>query len=181
MEPRRGQVRTDDHRVHVEPNGAMDPGLVYDADADDYISFLSGLGHTAKQIALFTKDGSVTDCSTRKISAGDLNYPAFTVVVDPDGEKVTQRRVLTNTGSNSEATYKVSVTRPVGMRVTVNPPELHFTKDLSWIKYEVTFEEIAEEDVPSAYTFGSITWSDGRHNVTSPISVIWVPDEVAAI
>ncbi|KAF0919967.1 hypothetical protein E2562_032425 [Oryza meyeriana var. granulata] len=58
---------------HVDPNHALDPGLVYNATADDYLTFLCSLGYTPNQIALFTKDGSVTDCSTRRRSVGDLN------------------------------------------------------------------------------------------------------------
>lgn len=59
-------------------NRALDPGLVYDATADDYITFLCSLGYTRRQISLFTNDGSVTDCSARpQRRVRDLNYPAF--------------------------------------------------------------------------------------------------------
>ncbi|CAO2152364.1 unnamed protein product [Urochloa humidicola] len=67
---------------HVDPNRAMDPGLVYDAGTNDYISFLCSIGYTTEQIAILTRDDSVTNCSTSPASAGDhSNYPAFSVVL----------------------------------------------------------------------------------------------------
>ncbi|CAB4296901.1 unnamed protein product [Prunus armeniaca] len=33
---------------HINPNKAMDPGLIYDMDVQDYIEFLCGLGYNAK-------------------------------------------------------------------------------------------------------------------------------------
>ncbi|CAL8101882.1 unnamed protein product [Prunus armeniaca] len=35
---------------HINPNKAMDPGLTYDMDVQDYIEFLCGLGYNAKQM-----------------------------------------------------------------------------------------------------------------------------------
>ncbi|TVU00866.1 hypothetical protein EJB05_53714, partial [Eragrostis curvula] len=63
---------------HVDPNRAADPGLVYDAGTDDYISFLCSLGYTAQQIAVFATD---VDCSATRTTttASQANYPAFSV------------------------------------------------------------------------------------------------------
>lgn len=38
---------------HVDPNSALDPGLVYDIDTSDYIVFLCTIGYDAKRIAVF--------------------------------------------------------------------------------------------------------------------------------
>ncbi|OEL32329.1 Subtilisin-like protease SBT1.4, partial [Dichanthelium oligosanthes] len=114
---------------HVDPNRALDPGFVYDAGAEDYVCFLRALGYTSKQIAIFTRDGSTTDCSKRKASVGDLNYPAFSVVFNPDKKAVTQRRVVRDLGSDVWTIYWASVTSPAGVRVTVRPRTLVFT---SW-------------------------------------------------
>ncbi|RLM58111.1 subtilisin-like protease SBT1.7 [Panicum miliaceum] len=88
---------------HVDLNRAVDPGLVYDAGADDYLSFLCALGYTGEQIAKFTaKDDPAVNCSTRTASAGDLNYPAFSVVFTNSTEnEVTQRRVVRKSGATS--------------------------------------------------------------------------------
>ncbi|TVU39276.1 hypothetical protein EJB05_12687, partial [Eragrostis curvula] len=170
---------------HVDPNRALDPGLVYDVRNSEYISFLCSLGYTAEQIALFTRDGSVTDCSTStsKADVTDLNYPAFSVAFKSDNDKVTQRRRLTNVSKDSTTTYTASVTSPDGVRVTVNPPRLHFMRGPRNKRYEVAFEAHGEE-VKDKYTFGSITWSDGTNTVTSPITITWLDgdeDVTAAI
>ncbi|TKW41881.1 hypothetical protein SEVIR_1G346900v4 [Setaria viridis] len=166
---------------HVDPNCAVDPGLVYDAGTDDYISFLCALGYTAKQIAVLTRDGSVTDCSKRSGSVGDHNYPAFSVVFSSGDGKVTQRRVVRNVGSNAMATYTASVTSPAGVRVTVEPPTLQFSATQKTQEYAITFTA-QQGSVTEKYTFGSIVWSDGKHKVTSPIAITWpASQQVAAM
>jgi subtilisin family serine protease len=167
---------------HVDPNCALDPGLVYDAGTDDYVSFLCAIGYTAKQIAVLTRDGSVTDCSKRSAaSVGDHNYPAFSVVFSSGDGKVTQRRVVRNVGSNARATYTASVTSPAGVRVMVEPPTLQFSATQKTQEYAITFAA-QQGSVAEKYTFGSIVWSDGKHKVTSPIAITWpASQQVAAM
>lgn len=165
---------------HVDPNRALNPGLVYDAGTDDYVSFLCALGYTARQIAVLTRDGSVTDCSTRPGSVGDLNYPAFSVVFGSGDDEVTQRRVVRNVGSNARATYTASVASPAGVRVTVEPPTLEFSAAQQTQEYAVTFAP-EQGSVAEKYTFGSIVWSDGEHKVTSPIAIAWSASQAAAM
>ncbi|RLN07063.1 subtilisin-like protease SBT1.7 [Panicum miliaceum] len=112
---------------HVDPNCALDPGLVYDTGTDDYISFLCALGYTAEQIAVLTRDGSVTDCSTRSGSVGDLNCPAFSVVFGSGDGKVTQRRVVRSAKATYTQVYTATVTSPAGVHVAVEPPTLQFS------------------------------------------------------
>ncbi|GJN16865.1 hypothetical protein PR202_gb03889 [Eleusine coracana subsp. coracana] len=176
---------------HVDPNRALDPGLVYDVTRTDYVDFLCSLGYTDKQIAIFNRGSSgspssVIDCSKKSHKKPprftDLNYPAFSVVLKSAKDKATQLRRLTIVGDYVEVTYKVIINTPPGVRVTVNPPTLRFIINGPTVKkYQVTFEANGEEsDV--YYTYGSIVWTDGKHNVTNPITVYW-PDEdqVAAI
>ncbi|CAN6239248.1 unnamed protein product [Urochloa humidicola] len=165
---------------HVDPNLAADPGLVYDAGTDDYVSFLCALGYTARQIAVLTRDGSVTDCSKRKGSVGDHNYPAFSVVFSSGDDAVTQRRAVRNVGSNAGATYTASVTSPAGVRVAVEPPTLQFSATQQTQEYAITFAP-EQGSVTDKYTFGSIVWSDGKHKVTSPIAITWPASQVAAM
>ncbi|CAN6201110.1 unnamed protein product [Urochloa humidicola] len=167
---------------HVNPNRALDPGLVYDAGTDDYISFLCALGYTSRQIAIFTRESSAIDyCSGSTGSAGDLNYPAFSVVFGSDFRAVTQRRAVRNVGGAVAAVYKAIVASPAGVRVTVSPGTLVFTSQSRTLQYEVTFTPESGAAVPR-YTFGSIVWSDGQHLVTSPIAITWpVTHPVAAM
>ncbi|CAL4967293.1 unnamed protein product [Urochloa decumbens] len=127
---------------HVDPNRALDPGLVYlyDTDADDYFSFLCALGYTAEQIAILTCIyDEETDCSTHTASAGDLNYPAFSAVFGPSMDKVTQRRTVRNVGCNFRATYTANITSPAGVHVTVKPRKLQFDARQRTREYEITF------------------------------------------
>jgi subtilisin family serine protease len=159
---------------HVDPNRPLDLGLVYDADADDYVSFLCALGYTADQIAVFTDDDPETDCLTHTGSAGDLNYPAFSAVFNPNMDNVTQRRTMRNVGCNFRATYTANITSPAGVRVTVKPRKLRFDARQRRRDYEIAFfTPQGAGNLTDKYTFGSIVWSDGEHRVTSPIAITW--------
>nr|CAB3447938.1 unnamed protein product [Digitaria exilis] len=155
---------------HVDPNRALDPGSVYDADADDYVPFLCALGYTGEQIAIITDDSEV-DCSAA--TAGDLNYPAFSAVFGPTMKEVTQRRTVRNVGCNFRATYTASVTSPAGVRVTVKPGKLRFDAKQRTQGYEITFTPQGAGNLTDKYSFGSIVWSDGEHRVASPIAITW--------
>nr|CAD1827235.1 unnamed protein product [Ananas comosus var. bracteatus] len=160
---------------HVDPNSALDPGLLYDAQVDDYIAFLCSIGYTADQIALFTRDGSTANCSTTTLSSpGDLNYPAFSVLFSSHSDVVTYRRVVRNVGSSADAVYEVAVSAPRGVNVTVSPSRLEFNSVGQSLSYEVTFASAANPViVGDNYAFGSILWADGSHNVRSPVAVTW--------
>ncbi|EMS67351.1 Subtilisin-like protease [Triticum urartu] len=153
---------------HIDPNSAVDPGLVYDAGTEDYITFLCALGYTAKQVAVF---GSSTSCSTRAgSSVGDHNYPAFSVVITSNKKKaaVTQRRVVRNVGGDATTTYRAKITAPDGVLVTVSPETLRFSATQKTQGYAVTFAREIGGSVTGKYTFGSIEWSDGEHTVSFP-------------
>ncbi|BAS81207.1 Os02g0779900 [Oryza sativa Japonica Group] len=157
---------------HVDPNRALDPGLVNNTTADDYITFLCSLGYNSSQIALFTNDGSTTDCSTRpRRSVGDLNYPAFSVVFVRSGEQVTQRRAVTNVGANTNVMYNVTITAPPGTTLTVTPTRLAFDAQRRTLDYSITVSAGATSS--SEHQWGSIVWSDGQHTVRSPVVATW--------
>uniref|UniRef100_A0A803LDG8 Uncharacterized protein n=1 Tax=Chenopodium quinoa TaxID=63459 RepID=A0A803LDG8_CHEQI len=68
---------------HVDPNKALNPGLVYDIDVSDYIAFLCSIGYGSKDIAIFLRDPVTIDCGARNLSSpGSLNYPSFSVVFE---------------------------------------------------------------------------------------------------
>ncbi|KAJ8562744.1 hypothetical protein K7X08_031196 [Anisodus acutangulus] len=59
---------------HVNPESAIDPGLIYDVDTSDYVKFLCSLNYTEKQMKLFTNEAN--PCSDSSGSTPlDLNYP----------------------------------------------------------------------------------------------------------
>ena len=90
---------------HVDPNKAVDPGLVYDAGFNDWLGFLCG-------------SGQLTGCGALTIDPSDLNYPSI-AIGSLVGTQVVTRKV-TNVGGAS-ATYTASVVAPAGITVSVSP------------------------------------------------------------
>ncbi|XP_059069633.1 subtilisin-like protease SBT1.4 [Cryptomeria japonica] len=162
---------------HVNPAAAMDPGLVYDLVPSDYIHFLCTLNYTDKQIALLMDNHKIS-CprSSNLEDAADLNYPSFTLFFNSTRipKVVVRRRTVTNVGA-VRSTYKVQVEEPSGMKVSVEPETLEFTKENQKLNFRVIFQSAiikAKEDV----TLGEISWNcirGGTHVVRSPVVVQW--------
>ncbi|KAK9015102.1 hypothetical protein V6N11_006225 [Hibiscus sabdariffa] len=82
--------------------------------------------------------------------------------------KVTVSRTVKNVGS-PRSTYKVRVRSPLGITITVNPSILKFTKLDEEKSFKVTIKP--NSDGSQDFVFGELLWSDGKHNVRSPIAV----------
>ena len=75
---------------------SLDPGLVYDANVQDYVDFLSALNYSAKHIRAVTKKNKKIKCDrAKKYSLGDLDYPSFTVPFKTDSGKCGNNRLPT--------------------------------------------------------------------------------------
>ena len=163
---------------HVDPVAALDPGLVYDATVDDYISFLCALKYSASQIKAVTRGAQTCD-ATKKYSLLDFNYPSFAVPLatasGPGGgadvaSTVKYSRTLTNVGP--PGTYKVSVSSDTpSVKILVQPESLSFTEVNEKKTYTVTFT--ANSQPSGATGFARLEWSDGKHVVGSPIAFSW--------
>ncbi|KAM5576574.1 subtilisin-like protease SBT1.9 [Rosa sericea] len=165
---------------HINPSKALDPGLVYDAAADDYIKLLCAMKYTAKQIQIIT--GSIYKCANRFNI--DINYPSFIAYFNSNGSnsdaKVVQefRRTLTNVGEEQSG-YIVNVTAVAGLKLKVEPQRLVFTKKYEKLRYKLTMvgPKLLEEDLVQ----GSLSWIDdgGKYVVRSPIvATNIVPDSL---
>ncbi|XP_058786161.1 subtilisin-like protease SBT1.7 [Vicia villosa] len=160
---------------HVDPVAALDPGLVYDTTADDYLSFLCALNYTSFQIKLVARREFTCD-KRIKYRVEDLNYPSFAVSFDSASggshkpSIVQYKRVLTNVGTSS--TYKVSVSSQSPLiKIVVEPQTLSFKTLYEKKSYTVTF---TSNSMSSGTTsFANLEWSDGKHKVTSPIAFSW--------
>lgn len=146
---------------HLNPNPAVDPGLVYDAGLYEYLGFLCGnnpanIGQTTCNFLISI--GVPTDPS-------DLNYPSIGIAELAGYQTVT--RTVTNVGS--AGTYNVSVDVPPEIEVAVSPTELTLGEGKS-ATYDVTFTTLSCAKM-NDWIFGSLTWTDGSHNVRSPIAV----------
>jgi hypothetical protein len=153
---------------HVNPNRALDPGLVYDVGVQDYVNLLCALNFTQKNITAITRS-SVNDCSKPSL---DLNYPSFIAFFNVgNSSKTTQHfhRTVTNVGEG-QTTYVANVTPIKSFRISVIPNKLVFKKKNEKISYRLSIEgpRIIQKNKLS---FGYLTWKDEKHVVRSPIVV----------
>ncbi|CAH8275837.1 unnamed protein product [Arabidopsis lyrata] len=149
----------------VNPEKAAKPGLVYDMGINDYINYMCSAGYNDSSISRVL--GKKTKCPIPEPSMLDINLPSITI---PNLEKeVTLTRTVTNVGP-IKSVYKAVIKPPLGITLTVNPTTLVFN---SAAKRSLTFSVKAKTShkVNSGYFFGSLTWTDGVHDVTIPVSV----------
>lgn len=148
---------------HINPNRAMDPGLVYDLGLRDYLNFMCALGYNETQVRLFSDKPHT--CSNHS-SIINLNYPSITVP-NLNGSVTVTRRVK-NVGS--PATYKARIRSPPGILVRIEPDTLKFETIGEEKDFRVVLKA-KEDSVAGNYVFGKLIWSDGKHYVRSPIVV----------
>jgi hypothetical protein len=164
---------------HVQPNRAADPGLVYDANATDYLGFLCALGYNSSVIAMFMAGAGDGDghaahaCPARAPRPEDLNYPSVAVPhLSPTGAAHTVTRRVRNVGPGAAA-YDARVHAPRGVAVDVRPRRLEFATAGEEKQFTVTFRAREGFFLRGEYVFGRLVWSDGpgRHIVRSPLVV----------
>ncbi|KAJ7976133.1 Subtilisin-like protease [Quillaja saponaria] len=150
---------------HLSPDLALDPGLVYDFDTDDIISFLCFQG--AKNWQLQNLIGKPVTCKDPPVPTYNLNYPS--IGISYLDRPISVYRTVTFKGKqNDPKTFEVSIENPPGVNLKVVPNLIDFSDGKTNATYRVDFEP----NGAAGYVFGSITWSDGKeHNVRSPIAV----------
>ncbi|KAK7349379.1 hypothetical protein VNO77_06704 [Canavalia gladiata] len=153
---------------HVNPNKALDPGLVYDVGVQDYVNLLCALNFTQAQISIITRSSS-NNCSKPSL---DLNYPSFIAIFDTNnGSSSTEstvfqkfQRTVTNVGEG-QTTYNATITPMKGFRVTVIPDQLVLKEKNQKLSYKLSIQG------PKKEAFGYLTWTDTTHIVRSPIVI----------
>lgn len=155
---------------HIDPNRAVDPGLVYEATTEDYIVLLCAMNYTAKQIRIIS--GSVHSCSVNR--SLDLNYPSFIAYFNGDDStskaRVVRefRRTVTNVGKE-RSSYTANLTSMAGLYVKVEPQRLMFKQKSEKQSYKLTLEgpKVLKDEVVQ----GFLTWVEdgGKYAVRSPI------------
>ncbi|XP_078441672.1 subtilase 1.3 [Wolffia australiana] len=154
---------------HIDPARALEPGLVYDLSRQDYLSFLCTQGLTPPQMRVFAGPAGQA-CGRRPGSAGDLNYPSFSVVLSSAAARQTVRRTVTNVGA-AASTYRVTVTPFAGAAVVVEPGVLRFSRRGQKLQFNVTFVRKAQRPAPE---YGALTLADGAHSVRSAVVVTYL-------
>ncbi|XP_055808230.1 subtilisin-like protease SBT3 [Solanum dulcamara] len=155
----------------VDPNRAVDPGLIYDATPQDYVNLLCSMNLTEKQFKTIARSSAKHNCSN---PSDDINYPSFIALFNPYGNYtwLEQKfsRTVTNVGPGA-AKYKAKVTAPKNSTISISPQTLMFEKKNQKQDYALTirYKGIADDQALS----GSITWMEenGHHTVRSPIVV----------
>ena len=152
----------------IDPNRALDPGLIYDATPQDYVNHLCSMKFTKKQILAITRSYNYS-CSKQLF---DLNYPSFIVLYNNKTTSKVQKfqRIVTNVG-DAAAIYKATVMAPKGSVVTVLPKVLVFEKKYEKQSYTIEIKYV--RDKKENVTFGELVWveENGKHTVRSPIVV----------
>ncbi|AET03515.1 putative tripeptidyl-peptidase II [Medicago truncatula] len=147
----------------LNPARVLDPGLIYDSEPTDFITFLCSLGYDQRSLHLVTRDNST--CKSKITTASNLNYPSISVPNLKDNFSVT--RVVTNVGK-ATIIYNSIVSAPPGVNVTVVPNRLAFTRIGQKIKFSVNFKVTSSS---KGYKFGFLSWTNRRLQVTSPLVV----------
>jgi hypothetical protein len=141
---------------HVDPNKAVNPGLVYDAGKADFVAYQCKVNKAAVAAADCTTYGTLDE-------SYNLNLPSITV--SSVQGSVTVRRRVTNVGATS-ATYTASASVP-GFTTVVTPSTLSLAPGASGnFTVKLTADAATPADV---WKFGSLTWTGAGNTVRSPI------------
>ncbi|KAE9620996.1 hypothetical protein Lal_00019391 [Lupinus albus] len=156
---------------HINPVNALDPGLVYEIEPQEYFEFLCTQHLTQNQLRGFAQYSN-RSCTHSLASPGDLNYPAISLVFREKTSisVLTVHRTVTNVGPPISK-YHVIVSPFKGVSVKVEPENLSFTREQKKLSYNVTFTTRSRQTTPE---FGSLVWKDGMHRVKSPIVITWL-------
>jgi subtilisin family serine protease len=145
----------------VNPTAAMNPGLVFDSDAAEWLAFVCGTGQIPT--------ANCTAAGVAPINPTDLNTPSIAVSRATESLPYVVTRRVTNVGGTS-AVYNATVTPITGFTAVVSPQTLTIgpgeTKS-----FTVTLTRTGTTAAFDAYQTGAMTWSDGTHNVRVPIVV----------
>ncbi|KAK8585014.1 hypothetical protein V6N13_138956 [Hibiscus sabdariffa] len=151
---------------HINPNKAMDPGLIYDIDWQGYVDFLCGLGYNDTEMKAILRQ-SQWNCSHE---GTDVNYPSFVAMFSTSSPNVKNfTRVVTNVGDD-QSVYHAVVAITYGMTVTVEPPTLTFTNKYQKQNFVVSVQTYGKAP---PVTYGYLNWVDQYgHRVASPVVVL---------
>jgi hypothetical protein len=153
----------------MSTNGALQPGLVYETTAIDYLYFLCYHGYNISTIKVISKDvpaGFACPKESKVNMISNINYPSIAVFNLTGKHSRNITRTLTNVAGDGTATYSLTIEAPIGLTVTVTPTSLQFTKNGQRLGYHIIFTTTVsslQKDM-----FGSITWRTKKFNVRTP-------------
>ncbi|MGB7449912.1 MAG: cell wall-binding repeat-containing protein [Ornithinimicrobium sp.] len=156
----------------VVPAPAYEPGLVYDAGFDDWLTYMCAIDQLRLVANPAICDGVDADPS-------DLNYP--TIAIGDLAGSQTVTRTVTNVSDQDAVYSSASSLTPDGVEMEVDPATITVPAG-GEATFSVTFQQ---NDAPlDEYTFGRLVWepTGGGTSVTSQIALqptaVSAPDEI---
>lgn len=162
---------------HVNPEKAINPGLIYDITPDEYVTHLCTLGYTESEIFTITHRNVSCHENLRMNRGFSLNYPSISVVFKHGKKSTMIRRRLTNVGSPNSI-YSVKVTAPEDVEVRIKPQRLIFkyvNQSLIYRIWIISRKRMTKDRM--SFAQGQLAWvhsgNSSFYRVRSPISVTW--------
>ncbi|KAJ0977813.1 hypothetical protein J5N97_013287 [Dioscorea zingiberensis] len=156
---------------HLNPPKAMDPGLVFDRNFNDYIGYMCALKYDPITMQRF--NGRKIDCAKeKKIKPSQLNYPSIMVSLSSSSPNETVSRTVTNVGDVSSV-YFPNIVHPANASVILSTNRLQFSANQRQASFNVTISITPPAPVKGTISEGKIEWVSNKHVVRSPIAVVF--------
>ncbi|KAL7560041.1 hypothetical protein ACA910_000080 [Epithemia clementina (nom. ined.)] len=143
----------------IQPNAALDPGVVFNITYEEYLAFVCGT--SLPSISLIPCDELASQGYS--FDLGDFNYPSIALST-LEGSKTFVRTVTNVAADTAERplVFTAQVSAPLvldggGVTIVVNPTELVLAYGES-ATFEVTIQSTAQAKF-NEWVFGSITWT----------------------
>ncbi|XP_059649886.1 subtilisin-like serine-protease S [Cornus florida] len=150
---------------HLDPNAALNPGLVYDFNVDDVILFLCNHGSDATQLQNLV--GKRIICPNSPVNVSNFNYPS--IGIDNLSGETSVLRTVTYRGKKGDPKiFNVSVQHPEGISLEVQPKTLDFSRGQTKAIFKVN---VWVNKPLKKFVFGTLTWFNDVHRVSSPIAI----------
>lgn len=155
-EPYAGRLPWGHGAGHIDPNKAVNPGLVYDAGRNDWIKYQCKVNKAAVTPA--------SDCSTIGTLGETYELNAASLTAGAVLKDAVLPRTVTNVGSTT-ATYNAAVAID-GFTAEVKPSTLTLAPGAS---ASFTVKLTPTTAVQGDWHYGELVWRDGVHRVRSPL------------
>lgn len=145
---------------HIQPNSAVNPGLVFDSGPRDWTQYQCNVNKAGVKNPADCSDpaiGTMTDTVNLNLASIHAGTVVDTVVVT---------RRVTNVGT-SAATYQAALTGMTGFALEVSPSTLQLAPGETK-SFTVRIKKTTSDT--HVYSFGSLVWSSGSHRVRVPLA-----------
>eukprot|EP00897_Mesotaenium_endlicherianum_P002649 jgi/Mesen1/2411/ME000157S01548 len=143
--------------LELEAAGVLDPGLVYDSSVLEMAEFLVGINED-KSSYYFSLPAGKEAIKPYELNVPNIAAPALV-------RTLTFKRVVKSVAT-SVSTYKAAVVAQGGVSVKLEPSLFRIGHGKS-VTFRVVFTVM---NATSTWSFGSLTWTDGKHSVRSVLA-----------